>query len=272
MSNLLPLLLVIPLLGLIIGFSFSNKDERAIFLASVISVAANFLLLLGLAVDWVSGGFLPLDYRGPVLFRAEEMEFDLNLLLDGYSFTYALVATFLTGLILFFSRTYVHREKGYKRFYNNLKFFYFGLMLVLLAGNLEVLFVGWEVLGVTSFFLIGFYRERYLPVKNALKVVSLYRIADVALLLGIWITHHYFGHSVNFVSVEGLHDAQDHILNERIYQYAIPGLFLLAALVKSAQFPFSSWLPRAMEGPTTSSAIFYGSLSVHIGVFLLICT
>ncbi|MFT4687399.1 MAG: NADH:ubiquinone oxidoreductase subunit 5 (subunit L)/multisubunit Na+/H+ antiporter MnhA subunit [Neolewinella sp.] len=272
MSNLLPLLLVIPLLGLIIGFSFSNKDERAIFLASVISVAANFLLLLGLAVDWVSGGFLPLDYRGPVLFRAEEMEFDLNLLLDGYSFTYALVATFLTGLILFFSRTYVHREKGYKRFYNNLKFFYFGLMLVLLAGNLEVLFVGWEVLGVTSFFLIGFYRERYLPVKNALKVVSLYRIADVALLLGIWITHHYFGHSVNFVSVEGLHDAQDHILNERIYQYAIPGLFLLAALVKSAQFPFSSWLPRAMEGPTTSSAIFYGSLSVHIGVFLLIRT
>ncbi len=126
MSNLLPLLLVIPLLGLIIGFSFSNKDERAIFLASVISVAANFLLLLGLAVDWVSGGFLPLDYRGPVLFRAEEMEFDLNLLLDGYSFTYALVATFLTGLILFFSRTYVHREKGYKRFYNNLKFGYFG--------------------------------------------------------------------------------------------------------------------------------------------------
>ncbi|MBC6996605.1 proton-conducting transporter membrane subunit [Neolewinella lacunae] len=272
MSQLLPFLILIPLVGLLIGFAFSNREERAIFLAAVVSVGLNLLGLLGLAVGWLAGGLEPLDYRGPVLFRAEEMEFDLNLLLDAYSFSYALVATFLTLLVLFFSRTYVHREKGYKRFYNNLKFFYFGLMLVLLAGNLEVLFVGWEVLGVTSFFLIGFYRERYLPVKNALKVVSLYRVADVALLLGIWITHHYFGHSVNFLEMTGLHDAQPHILQQNVYAYAIPGLLLLAALVKSAQFPFSSWLPRAMEGPTASSAIFYGSLSVHIGVFLLIRT
>lgn len=272
MSNLLPYLLIVPLVALIVGFCFSNKDERAIFLTSIIGVGINFAGLLLLAADWAGGGFAPLDYRGPVLFRAEEMEFDLNLLLDGYSLTYALTATFITGVILFFSRTYVHREKGYKRFYNNVKFFYLGLMMVLLAGNLEVLFVGWEVLGVTSFFLISFYRERYLPVKNALKVVSLYRIADVALLLGIWITHHYFGHGVNFVSVLGLHESQPHILNEHIYEYVIPGLFLLAAMVKSAQLPFSSWLPRAMEGPTTSSAVFYGSLSVHIGVFLLIRT
>jgi NADH:ubiquinone oxidoreductase subunit 5 (subunit L)/multisubunit Na+/H+ antiporter MnhA subunit len=128
------------------------------------------------------------------------------------------------------------------------------------------------LLQITSFFLIGFYRERYLPVKNALKVVSLYRVADIALLLGIWVCHHYFGHSINFATLDGLHNPQGHILDESFYQFMIPGVFLLAAMVKSAQFPFSFWVPRAMEGPTTSSAIFYGSLSVHIGVFLLIRT
>jgi NADH:ubiquinone oxidoreductase subunit 5 (subunit L)/multisubunit Na+/H+ antiporter MnhA subunit len=102
---------------------------------------------------------LPLDYRGPVLFRAEEMEFDLNLLLDGYSFTYALVATFLTGLILFFSRTYIHREKGYKRFYNNLKFFYLGLMLVLLAGfPIIPTFIGEDL-------MLGHIHENQLPLR-----------------------------------------------------------------------------------------------------------
>jgi NADH-quinone oxidoreductase subunit L len=272
MDFILSILLIVPLISVLIGFSFSNKDEKPIFWASILGVGINFFLLVGVSVIWFTNGFNNLMFKGPVLYHAAETEFAIHLFLDGYSFVYALVATFLTGIIIIFSRTYIHREKGYKRFFNNVKFFYFGLMLVLLAGNLEMLFVGWEVLGVTSFFLISFYRERYLPVKNALKVVSLYRVADICLLLGIWICHHYFGRSIDFATLDGLHSPQAHILNDTFYQFAIPGVFLLAAMVKSAQFPFSSWLPRAMEGPTTSSAIFYGSLSVHIGVFLLIRT
>jgi NADH:ubiquinone oxidoreductase subunit 5 (subunit L)/multisubunit Na+/H+ antiporter MnhA subunit len=272
MDFLLPILLLIPLISVIIGFCFSNKDEKPIFWTSIISVGLNFCILWFLSFLWFTNGFNDFVYQGPMLYEAAETEFAIHLFLDGYAFVYALTATFLTGIIVVFSRTYLHREKGFKRFFNNLKFFYFGLMLVLLSGNLEMLFVGWEVLGVTSFFLIGFYRERYLPVKNALKVVSLYRIADISLLLGIWICHHYFGRSIDFATLDGLHNPQAHILNETFYQFAIPGVFLLAAMVKSAQFPFSSWLPRAIEGPTTSSAIFYGSLSVHIGVFLLIRT
>ncbi len=77
---------------------------------------------------------------------------------------------------------------------------------------------------------------------------------------------------MNFHEVTGLENAQAHMMNNGFYAYFIPALFLIAAMVKSAQIPFSSWLPRAMEGPTTSSAIFYGALSVHIGVFLLIRT
>ena len=272
MDRLLPILFIVPAVALLVGFSFSNKQEKPIFWSAILGIGVNFVTLLAIAFLWIQSGMEPFLFKGPVLYHAEETEFAIRLLFDGYSFVYALVSTFLTGIVLIFSKSYMHREKGYKRFFNNLKFFYFGLMVVLMAGNLEILFVGWEILGVTSFFLIGFYRERYLPVKNALKVVSLYRVADVSLLLGIWICHHYFGHSVTFLEVHGLQTGQPHMLANSFYEYFIPSLFLLAAMVKSAQVPFSSWLPRAMEGPTTSSAIFYGALSAHIGVFLLIRT
>jgi NADH:ubiquinone oxidoreductase subunit 5 (subunit L)/multisubunit Na+/H+ antiporter MnhA subunit len=270
MNYILSLLLIVPFISLLIGFSLDNRREGAIYWITFLGVAINLLTVIWTGVNWIRNDFHYIQLDGPVLYYQGDTEFGINLFVDGYSLVYMLVATFLTLVIITFSRFYMHREKGYKRFFTNVKFFYFGLMVVLLAANIETLFIGWEILGVTSFFLIGFYRERYLPVKNALKVVSLYRVADIALLLGVWICHHYFGHSINFYEVDGVHTTQGHILNDTFYQIMIPGVFLLAALVKSAQFPFSSWLPRAMEGPTTSSAIFYGSLSVHIGVFLLI--
>ncbi len=257
---------------LIIQF-FNHKDEKAIYWTAALGNIVTMITLTGITVMWLIDTFPTMIYQGPVLYQSKEAEFGINLFMDVYSYIYIFVTTAITAIIIRFSRTYVHRERGYKRYFSNVLFFYLGLLTILLAGNLEILFVGWEILGVTSFFLIGFYRERYLPVKNAIKVVSLYRVADIALLLGIWICHHYFGHSIHFDSLEGMQGgSQDHILNETFYQFMIPSVFLLAAMVKSAQFPFSSWVPRAMEGPTTSSAIFYGSLSIHIGVYLLIRT
>jgi NADH:ubiquinone oxidoreductase subunit 5 (subunit L)/multisubunit Na+/H+ antiporter MnhA subunit len=265
--------LIIPLLSLLITQLFRNTDEKGIYWTAAIGNMVTMAILLGITTMWLLDTFPTMVFNGPVLYQSKEAEFAINLFMDVYSYIYIFVTTTITAIIIRFSRTYVHRERGYKRFYSNVLFFYFGLLTILLAGNLEILFVGWEILGVTSFFLIGFYRERYLPVKNALKVVSLYRVADIALLLGIWICHHYFGHSIHFETLEGLQGtSQIHILNDSFYHFMIPFVFLLAAMVKSAQFPFSTWLPRAMEGPTTSSAIFYGSLSIHIGVYLLIRT
>jgi NADH:ubiquinone oxidoreductase subunit 5 (subunit L)/multisubunit Na+/H+ antiporter MnhA subunit len=105
-----------------------------------------------------------------------------------------------------------------------------------------------------------------------MKVLSYYRLGDVALIGAFWFSHHLFNASIHFKTLGNtplIYDATHH---HPIQGMFIALLFVLAASVKSAQFPFTSWLPRAMEGPTTSSAIFYGSLSVHLGVFLLIRT
>ena len=272
MNQFLPYFILIPLLSLVLSFFGDNKKESYIFWVSIVGVGLQAVALLLFTGIWMTDNFSPLYFKGPILYQANESYFSIDLFFDGATAVYGLVASALTFLVVIFSRYYMHREEGFKRFFNNMLFFFFGLNFILFSGNFETLFVGWEILGVTSFFLIAFYRDRYLPVKNALKIVSLYRLADIALLLAIWLCHHYFHKSINFQDLSDFAGGQKQFIASTLFQILIPGIFLLAALIKSAQFPFSSWLPRAMEGPTTSSAIFYGSLYAHIGVFLMLRT
>ena len=141
-----------------------------------------------------------------------------------------------------------------------------------MSGNLETLFIGWEILGICSFLLIAFYRTRFLPVRNAVKVFTVYRVGDVGLILAMWMAHHLWHGNITFLQLK-----DDSMVHAELVNHSLTGIFislmiLITAAAKSAQLPFSSWLPRAMEGPTPSSAIFYGSLSVHIGAFLLLRT
>lgn len=265
-------LVCIPIVGLLISFLPENKQEKLIFAIALTTVGLQVALTFGYAVWWLMQGAQPAFHEGVVLYHAQHSAFSIDFFFDRNTMVYGTVTSAITFLVLIFSRYYIHRERGYKRFFNNVLFFYAGLNVILLAGNFETLFAGWEMIGVSSFFLIAFYRDRYLPVKNALKVVSLYRLADIALLLGIWLCHHIFQHSLSFYDMTQMEAHHEEIIRSAIFQLVVPGLFLIVALIKSAQLPFSSWLSRAMEGPTTSSAIFYGSLSVHIGVFLLLRT
>ncbi|MFN3874335.1 MAG: proton-conducting transporter membrane subunit, partial [Flavobacteriales bacterium] len=213
-----------------------------------------------------------LNVKEIVLYRSADYEFFIDFYFDRVTAVYLLVGAMLTFLITVYSRYYLHREEGYKRFFNTILFFFTGYAITVLSGNFETLFIGWEVLGVSSFLLIAFYRDRYLPVKNAVKVFSIYRVGDVGLILAMWASHHLWHENVTFLKMRNYD-----LVHEQLAQHSAIGIFislavLVAAAAKSAQLPFSSWLPRAMEGPTPSSAIFYGSLSVHIGVFLLLRT
>ena len=166
----------------------------------------------------------------------------------------------------------MHRESGYKRFFNTILFFYLGYNIAIFSGNLETLFIGWEILGISSFLLIAFYRDRYLPVKNAVKVFSIYRIGDVGLILAMWMSHHLWHENITFLKLNNYELVHSQLQTHTWIGVFISLMILISAAAKSAQLPFSSWLPRAMEGPTPSSAIFYGSLSVHLGVFILLRT
>ncbi|MBU3676078.1 MAG: hypothetical protein FGM54_02715 [Chitinophagaceae bacterium] len=269
---MLILFFLIPFLAFLIGLFPASHREKTIAQIAQSTAFSQTLLTLAFAIYWFMQGAIPFKQHGITLYRSYEFNFGIDFYYDTITAVELIVSALLSLLIAIYSKTYMHRERGYKRFFNHYSLFYLGLNLLLLSGNFETFFLGWEMVGISSFLLIAFYRERYLPVRNAMKVLSFYRLGDVALMGAIWFSHHLFEENIRF---DVLTDARRlmHILHQHPTQLMLVGaLFIMAAAVKSAQFPFFSWVPRAMEGPTVSSAIFYGALSIHLGVFLLLRT
>src|SRR6218665_1134869 len=272
MNHLLILFIALPFLGFFINLLLPKRKEGLISTAALVTVAAQGVFGSLFLLYWFFDGRPAISVNELEVYRSKEYVFYIELLWDHITAVYFFVGFTLTLLVTIYSRAYMHREKGYKRFFKTILFFYCGYTLIILSGNLETMFVGWEILGISSFLLIAFYRQRYLPVKNAVKVFSIYRIGDIGILLAMWICHHLFHANITFLNMSELAAKHELLQSTTSVGVIMSCLILLAASAKSALFPFSSWLPRAMEGPTSSSAIFYGSLSVHIGVFIMFRT
>lgn len=263
---------LLPLFGFLISLVLPEKNETLLSRWSFVIIGIHMITFQAFLIYWLVQGHPASDFKDLVLYSSPDYEFFIDFYFDSITAVYLFVGSILTFLVTVYSRYYLHREVGYKRFFNTILFFYLGYNIVVLSGNLETLFIGWEILGISSFLLIAFYRDRYLPVKNSVKVFSIYRIADVGLILAMWATHHLFHENITFAKLQNYELVHEHLQSHTWIGVFISLMFLIAAAAKSAQIPFSSWLPRAMEGPTPSSAIFYGSLSVHLGVFILLRT
>lgn len=272
MTAFLHIFIVLPIVGFILSLFVPARKEDTMSKTAFGTVGLHLLCTVAFIGFWILQGHPTLNIKDIVLFKSTGYEFFIDFCFDAIAATYLFVGSFLTFLVTIYSRAYLHRENGYKRFFNTILFFYLGYNIAILSGNLETLFIGWEILGISSFLLIAFYRDRYLPVKNAVKVFSVYRIGDVGLILAMWMSHHLFHENITFLKLSNYELVHEHLQSHSWIGIFISVMILMSAAAKSAQLPFSSWLPRAMEGPTPSSAIFYGSLSVHLGVFLLLRT
>lgn len=267
LSRLVVLAPVWPALGaVLVALMFlrpGRPSERAT--ANVATVAIWLSLvsaLAGVAARLLYGN---LDIRLGYWYDAAEYTFPLVMLVDGLTVA---MSTFIAVMLLAtarFSVTYLHREPGFVRFFLLTLFFGAGMQLMVLGGSIELLFIGWEIVGITSVLLVGFFHERHGPVQAAIRVLVTYRVCDVGLLLAGVRLHHWLGTTV-WVDVFAGAAATPLALSGAVVALGL----VFAAMGKSAQFPLGGWLPRAMEGPTASSAVFYGSLSVHAGVFLLL--
>lgn len=272
LSIIINLFILIPALGFVISLLISARKEILLSRVAFLTAGTNlfaFIIFLGF---WTSAGFHQLNIPDIYLYKAKGYDFLLDFYMDNVTAVFMFIGALLTFFITVYSRYYLHRESGYKRFFNTILFFYLGYNVTIFSGNFETLFIGWEFIGISSFLLIGFYRDRYLPVRNAVKVFSIYRIGDLGILLAMWASHHLWHENITFLQLHNYNLVHEHLQGHSATGIFISLMLLLAAAVKSAQLPFSSWLPRAMEGPTPSSAIFYGSLSVHFGIFLLLRT
>jgi NAD(P)H-quinone oxidoreductase subunit 5 len=193
----------------------------------------------------------------------------VEFLVDRLSLGFAALSAAIAGIVSAFSNRYLHREPGYNRYFVLLALFVTGMLLVSLAGNVEVLFIGWEFVGLSSALLVAFFHGRPAPVSNALRVLSVYRISDAAMLTAAVLLRHTAGTDSLSLLFGGARIGPSAPLTGTTAT-VIAILLIVAVAGKSSLLPFSSWLPRAMEGPTPSSAVYYGSLSIHAGCFLLL--
>jgi len=189
---------------------------------------------------------------------------ELNFITTGFNLITAVLFSIILVVITRFSTNYIHNESGFHRFFFVLSLFSSGMLLLILSGNAVGTFIGWEIAGLCSYLLISFAYDRPVAAINATRVFVTNRIGDAGFILGIALSF-YFAGTIDWVR---LNEISETLATPTVTVISLA--FVIAAIAKSAQLPFTPWLARAMEGPTPSSAVFYGAVMIHSGVFLVI--
>ena len=212
--------------------------------------------------DWVPAGAIHTTAGGL-------MRFDVpwGLMLDPLNSVMVLVVTGVGLLIHIYSVGYMGHEGGYYRFFGYLNLFMFSMLMLVLANNMLLMFVGWEGVGLCSYLLIGFYFLRKSASDAGKKAFIVNRIGDAGFLLGLFLTLGTLG-TINFHEI-GPALLAGHFAKGAPVMTAIALLLFVGATGKSAQIPLYVWLPDAMEGPTPVSALIHAATMVTAGVYMV---
>lgn len=241
----------------------TERWEKPVASVAQASLFTSLLVLIFLTGHRIWSGQTPVDLPiNPALTGSDHAHASGLWRLDGSALLIGLLSSSMALGSMRFARTYLHREPSFSRFFMVGSLFAGSMLGLIFSGTLALTAFWWEIIGFCSVLLIGFYHSRPGPQAGARTVFAFYRVADTGLLLAVtWML--FRAHDTSLATL-------DHL---ELPDATIVGCFiLLAAAGKSAQWPLMRWLPRAMEGPTPSSALFYGGMSVHAGAYLLLRT
>ncbi|WP_018543841.1 NADH-quinone oxidoreductase subunit L [Streptomyces sp. LaPpAH-108] len=266
MENLIAPLIAAPLLGAAVLLLGGRRLDRVGHWIGTLLSTASFVIglvlfagLLGKDAEhrtliqhlwtWISVG----DFQADVTFR-----------LDQLSMTFVLLITGVGSLIHLYSIGYMEHDERRRRFFGYLNLFLAAMLLLVLADNYLLLYVGWEGVGLASYLLIGFWQHKPSAATAAKKAFLVNRVGDMGLSIAIMLMFTTFGTFAFGPVFERAGDASEGRLT------AIALMLLLAACGKSAQVPLQSWLGDAMEGPTPVSALIHAATMVTAGVYLIV--
>ncbi|MEU0239534.1 NADH-quinone oxidoreductase subunit L [Nocardiopsis sp. NPDC006198] len=260
------LLIALPLAGAaILLLGGRRTDKWGPWLATALPVAAFAWALLAL-FDLLGRGADARSVAVPVYqwFAVGDFSAGVDLLVDPLSISFVLLITFVGSLIHIYSLGYMSEDPGKRRFFAYLNLFVAAMLVLVLADNFVLLFLGWEGVGLASYLLIGFWQYKPTAATAAKKAFLINRVGDIGLLVAIMIMFTALG-AVSFSDVfAAVPGAGDGVL------LAVGLLLLLGACGKSAQLPLQAWLLDAMEGPTPVSALIHAATMVTAGVYLIV--
>ncbi|BAH82924.1 NADH-quinone oxidoreductase subunit L [Candidatus Ishikawella capsulata] len=267
--NFLYLIIVFPLISFIIlSLSLGRLSDKISAIIGITSIALSTLVTIVISIIFFQQGQQIFVQRLWTWINLGSFNIKVSLLLDGFSLTMLWIVTGVGLLIQIFSSWYMYAdgEIGYSRFfaYNNL--FIASMVLLILADNLLLMYVGWEAVGICSYLLIVFYYKRYFNCRAAIKAFTMTRIGDVFLAVGMFIIYDKLG-TLNFNEI--ITQAHIHFIKDSYLLTLVTSMLLLGAIGKSAQLPLQTWLPDAMVGPTPVSALIHAATMITAGVYLI---
>lgn len=266
MENLIALLVAAPLLGAAVLLCGGRRLDRVGHWLGTLLAAASFVVGVMLFADMLGKG---VDERSlsQHLFSwipVEGFQADVAFQLDQLSMTFVLLITGVGTLIHIYSIGYMEHDERRRRFFGYLNLFLAAMLILVLADNYLLLYVGWEGVGLASYLLIGFWQHKPSAATAAKKAFLVNRVGDMGLSIAIMLMFTTFGTFAFGPVLEATGETSEGKLT------AIGLMLLLAACGKSAQVPLQSWLGDAMEGPTPVSALIHAATMVTAGVYLIV--
>jgi NADH-quinone oxidoreductase subunit L len=259
-ANIAWIVLLLPLMAAAVITLFTMRNPRLSAQLSITAVVLSFVASVVLFATHNSAG--PVTSAALPWLHVGNLNVDIALRIDALSLLMLLIVTGVGGLIHIYSWGYMKDDPGFARYFASLSLFTFSMLGIVLANNFVMMFIFWELVGVSSYLLIGFWHERSAPADAARKAFLTNRVGDFGFLLGIIMIWALAG-TVQFDQLQASTQA--------LGTWAtIAGLLIFCGAVgKSAQFPLHVWLPDAMEGPTPVSALIHAATMVAAGVYML---
>ncbi len=254
----------------IIAFFLKSRPKLAGILATL-AMASAFAITLSLLMQFAHTGFEKTPYESAISWiPLQGVSIEFGVLVNNMTLLMMLIVTGVGTLIFLFSTSYMDKDPGYPRFFASLSLFAFSMLGIVVANNLIQIFIFWELVGLSSYLLIGFWFEKESASTAGKKAFLTTRVGDVGMMIGILLV---FG----FMAKAGIPTFNFLALEHGLAQAAIPAgvmtgialLIFMGVMGKSAQVPLHVWLPDAMEGPTPVSALIHAATMVAAGVFLL---
>lgn len=266
--------LFLPLLGFLVVL-FLGKRFKKLFLFEVGILGLNTIISIYIAI--VKLAYYPLEkfvseftWINFASFSkyVPAVQFDLGVMLDNVTVIMLFVVNLISFLVHLFSIEYMHGDKRYSRYFAYLGLFTFSMLGIVLTHNLLMIYIFWELVGVSSYLLIGFWFEKWSAANASKKAMLMNRVGDTGLLLGILILFTNYG-TFTFDKIFAQIAAGNLPFGSYAWLTAAGILVFMGAVGKSAQFPLHLWLPDAMEGPTPVSALIHAATMVAAGVYLV---
>lgn len=273
MIDIILYILLLPLVGTFLLLYLQNRSKKITGFVANLTIFVPFILSIYALYIYFSNNLSFSSVNLLTFAETENFSLNFGIYIDSLSLVMTSVVTSVSSLVHYYSISYMKNEQSYNRFFIYTNFFTFSMLLIVLSNNFFQLFIGWELVGLSSYLLIGYWIEKESAIKANYKAFLVNRVGDIGLILGLCFIFAFYN-TTDYLEVFNLKYS---LVSNEISLFGMKFSYLdlvclllfIGAMAKSAQIPLHFWLPDSMEGPTPISALIHAATMVTAGIYMV---